>query len=49
MPCLKFDVFNQDKSTGIDNPENNFCKACFGGCYPVKFDESISKDCLERI
>ncbi len=37
------------KSTGIDDPENNFCKACFDGCYPVKFDESISKDCLERI
>jgi len=36
------------KSTGIDDPENNFCKACFDGCYPVKFDESISKDCLER-
>jgi amidophosphoribosyltransferase len=37
------------KSTGIDDPENNFCKACFDGCYPVEFDESISKDCLERI
>ncbi|MEA3429527.1 MAG: amidophosphoribosyltransferase, partial [Thermodesulfobacteriota bacterium] len=37
------------KSTGIDNPENNFCKACFDGCYPVEFDESLSKDCLERI
>ncbi len=36
------------KSTGIVDPENNFCKACFDGCYPVKFDESISKDCLER-
>ncbi len=36
------------KSTGIDDPENNFCKACFDGCYPVKFDESLSKDCLER-
>ncbi len=37
------------KSTGVDNPENNFCKACFDGCYPVEFDESLSKDCLERI
>ena len=37
------------ESTGVDNPENNFCKACFDGCYPVKFDESLSKDCLERI
>ena len=36
------------KSTGVDNPENNFCKACFDGCYPVEFDESLSKDCLER-
>ncbi|MDO9565665.1 MAG: amidophosphoribosyltransferase [Candidatus Desulfaltia sp.] len=37
------------KSTGMDSPENNFCKACFDGCYPVGFDESLSKDCLERI
>ena len=37
------------ESTGVDNPENNFCKACFDGCYPVEFDESLSKDCLERI
>ncbi|MEA3428731.1 MAG: amidophosphoribosyltransferase [Thermodesulfobacteriota bacterium] len=37
------------KSTSVDNPENNFCKACFDGCYPVGFDESLSKDCLERI
>ncbi|MDM8522172.1 amidophosphoribosyltransferase [Desulfococcaceae bacterium HSG8] len=36
------------ESTGIENPENNFCKACFDGCYPVKFDEEVSKDCLER-
>ena len=35
------------KSTGMANPENNFCKACFDGCYPVEFDESLSKDCLE--
>jgi amidophosphoribosyltransferase len=34
-------------STGIDDPENNFCKACFDGCYPVEFDEHLSKDCLE--
>lgn len=37
------------ESTGMDNPENNFCKACFDGCYPVEFDENLSKDCLERI
>ena len=36
------------KSTGIENPESHFCKACFDGCYPVKFDESLTKDCLER-
>ena len=35
------------QSTGIDNPEQHFCKACFDGCYPVSFDELISKDCLE--
>jgi amidophosphoribosyltransferase len=36
------------KSTEIQNPENNFCKACFDGCYPVEFDEYLSKHCLER-
>jgi amidophosphoribosyltransferase len=35
------------ESTGIDHPQNNFCKACFDGCYPVQFDEDLSKDCLE--
>jgi amidophosphoribosyltransferase len=35
-------------STGIKNPENHFCKACFDGHYPVKFDEDLSKDCLEK-
>ena len=35
------------QSTGVENPEANFCKACFDGCYPVSFDESISKHCLE--
>ncbi len=35
------------ESTGIENPENNFCKACFDGCYPVEFDETLSKSCLE--
>ncbi len=34
-------------STGIENPERHFCKACFDGCYPVSFDEMVSKDCLE--
>lgn len=36
------------QSTGIENPENSFCKACFDGCYPVEFDEYLSKDCLEK-
>ncbi len=36
------------ESTGIADPANNFCKACFDGCYPVSFDEFLSKDCLER-
>ncbi|MEW5908628.1 MAG: amidophosphoribosyltransferase, partial [Thermodesulfobacteriota bacterium] len=35
-------------STGVDNPEAHFCKACFDGCYPVAFDDFLSKDCLER-
>jgi amidophosphoribosyltransferase len=34
-------------STGFEKPESHFCKACFDGCYPVEFDESLSKDCLE--
>jgi amidophosphoribosyltransferase len=37
------------QSTGIENPERHFCKACFDGCYPVSFDEMVSKDCLETI
>ncbi len=36
------------ESTGVQNPEDNFCKACFDGCYPVEFDGSVAKDCLER-
>ena len=35
------------QSTGIEDPEQHFCKACFDGCYPVSFDEMVSKDCLE--
>jgi amidophosphoribosyltransferase len=34
-------------STGIDNPEQNLCKACFDGCYPVAFDAHLTKSCLE--
>jgi amidophosphoribosyltransferase len=35
------------EATGVKNPQNNFCKACFDGCYPVAFDNSLAKDCLE--
>jgi amidophosphoribosyltransferase len=35
-------------STGIENPKQHFCKACFDGCYPVSFDEMVSKGCLEE-
>ena len=35
------------KATEFKSPENNFCKACFDGCYPVAFDMLLSKDCLE--
>ncbi len=35
------------ESTGVIDPANNFCKACFDGCYPVEFDQHLSKDCLE--
>jgi len=34
------------ESTGIEKPEQNFCKACFDGCYAVDFDENLSKDCM---
>jgi amidophosphoribosyltransferase len=35
------------ESTGMNNPEQYFCKACFDGCYPVDFDGELSKHCLE--
>ena len=34
-------------ATGMNDPEQFFCKACFDGCYPVDFDQTLSKDCLE--
>jgi amidophosphoribosyltransferase len=37
------------EATGVENPENSFCKACFDGCYPVEFDKKLSKDCLEVV
>lgn len=36
------------ESTGVEHPEDRFCKACFDGCYPVAFDDDLSKDCLEH-
>jgi amidophosphoribosyltransferase len=35
------------QATEFKSPENNFCKACFDGCYPVAFDMQLTKDCLE--
>ena len=35
------------KATEFNRPEENFCKACFDGCYPVAFDMHLTKDCLE--
>ncbi|SHJ52278.1 amidophosphoribosyltransferase [Desulfatibacillum alkenivorans DSM 16219] len=35
------------ESTNVPKPETMFCKACFDGCYPVAFDDSVTKDCLE--
>ena len=35
------------ESTGVENPGDNFCKACFDGCYPVKFESDLSKNILE--
>jgi len=37
------------ESTGFENPENHFCKACFDGCYPVDFDGELSKNCMEML
>jgi amidophosphoribosyltransferase len=37
------------EATGLKNPEDNFCKACFDGCYPVDFDGKLSKNCLEML
>jgi amidophosphoribosyltransferase len=36
------------KATGMPHPEDHFCKACFDGCYPVDFDQQLSKHCLEN-
>ena len=36
------------EATEVENPEKQFCKACFDGCYPVDFDENLSKYCMGR-
>ena len=36
------------EASGIDDPAENFCKACFDGCYPVDFDATLSKTCMEQ-
>jgi len=33
----------------VPDPENNFCKACFDGAYPVEFDENVGKMCLASV
>lgn len=35
-------------ATGVKDPASRFCKACFDGCYPVAFDNQLSKHCLEN-
>jgi amidophosphoribosyltransferase len=35
-------------ATGVQDPASRFCKACFDGCYPVEFDNGLSKHCLEN-
>ncbi len=36
------------ESTEMQDPQKTFCKACFDGCYPVDFDEDLSKFCMGR-
>ena len=36
------------KASGVESPENYFCKACFDKYYPVLFDNTLSKGCLEH-
>ena len=34
------------EASGVENPENKFCKACFDGSYPVDFDPQFTKQCM---
>lgn len=34
------------EASGVNNPEQNFCKACFDGNYPVACDPDFTKQCM---
>jgi amidophosphoribosyltransferase len=34
------------EASGVEDPEHNFCKACFDGSYPVPFDPAFTKQCM---
>ncbi|MFH1153607.1 MAG: amidophosphoribosyltransferase [Pseudomonadota bacterium] len=34
------------EASGVDDPEQSFCKACFDGSYPVDFDPNLTKQCM---
>jgi amidophosphoribosyltransferase len=34
------------EASGVEDPENKFCKACFDGSYPVPFDPNFTKQCM---
>ena len=34
------------EASGVENPEDHFCKACFDGSYPVAFDPQVTKCCM---
>jgi len=34
------------EASGVTNPEDHFCKACFDGTYPVPFDPEFTKSCM---
>jgi amidophosphoribosyltransferase len=34
------------EASGVENPEDHFCKACFDGSYPVPFDPEFTKECM---
>ena len=34
------------EASGVKDPAQNFCKACFDGQYPVPFDPEFTKQCM---